>query len=161
PGAEKREGAFYVWSAGEIARLFGDDAAVISRRFGVEPNGNALSDPQGEFEGQNILYIAQSIEEVAARTGRSVDEVMGVLARAREVLFEKRAERRRPHRDDKILTAWNGLMMAAYARAARVLVDSPRRAEWRDIAVGAAEWIQAHLWRQDARRLLRRYRDGE
>src|SRR6185436_2364300 len=60
---EKREGAFYVWSASEIDALFGTDAPVVRRRFGVEENGNAPSDPQGEFVGKNILYIAQSIEE--------------------------------------------------------------------------------------------------
>ena len=68
---EKKEGAFYVWTVGEFARLLGDDAPVASRRFGVEPHGNALADPQGEFEGQNILYVAQSIEDVATRTGQA------------------------------------------------------------------------------------------
>jgi uncharacterized protein len=158
---EKREGAFYVWSAGELNRLLGEDAAIVSRRFGVEPNGNALSDPQKEFEGQNILYVAQSVEDVAARAGRSVDDVMAALVRARGVLFHARSERPRPHRDDKIITAWNGLMIGAFARAARVLAGSPRRREWRDIAERAAAWVRDHLWRPDARRLWRRYRDGD
>ncbi len=158
---EKREGAFYVWSADELARLLGDDAPIVARRFGVEPGGNALTDPQGEFKGQNILYVAQTIEEVSARTGRTADEVMAVLARARQVLFEARASRPRPHLDDKILTAWNGLMMAAFSRAARVLVDSPRREDWRAAALRAAACIREKLWREDDRRLLRRYRDGE
>jgi uncharacterized protein YyaL (SSP411 family) len=157
----KREGAFYVWTAGEIERLLGDDAAVVSRRFGVEPNGNALTDPQGEFEGQNILYIAQSVDDVAVRVGTSVDRVTDALARAQQTLFEARATRPRPHRDDKILTAWNGLMIAAFARAARVLVDSPRRQEWREAAERAARWLRQQLWLEADRRLLRRYRDGE
>jgi uncharacterized protein YyaL (SSP411 family) len=160
-GVEKREGAFYVWTAGELQKLFGGDAAVVNRRFGVEPHGNALSDPQQEFEGQNILYIAQSIEDVAARTGRSVDEVMDVLRDARPTLLRARGTRPRPHRDDKILTAWNGLMIAAFARAGRVLVDSPRRDDWRAAAERAAGWVRDRLWRPDARRLLRRYRDGQ
>jgi uncharacterized protein YyaL (SSP411 family) len=158
---EKREGAFYVWTAGELERLLGDDAPIVARRFGVEPRGNALSDPQGEFEGQNILYVAQSIDDVAVRTSRSVDEVMAALARARQTLFDQRSTRPRPHLDDKVLTAWNGLMIAAFARAARVLVDSPRREEWRRTAERAAAWIRATLWRPSERRLLRRYRDGE
>jgi uncharacterized protein YyaL (SSP411 family) len=159
--AEKREGAFYVWTVGELTRLLGDDAEIVIRRFGVEPGGNALSDPQGEFRDQNILYVAQSLEDVAVRSGRSVEEVMAVLVRARTALFEARSRRPRPHLDDKILTAWNGLMIAAFARAARVLVDSPRRGEWREAAVTAARWIRDHLWRAKDRRLLRRYRDGE
>ena len=169
PGAEgdagghaaSREGAFYVWSAGELDRLLGDDAPIVARRFGVEPRGNALSDPQGEFEGQNILYVAQSIDDVAVRAGRSVDEVMDALARARATLFAARAGRPRPHRDDKVIAAWNGLMIAAFARAARVLVDSPRRDEWRAAAERAAGWARRHLWRSADRTLLRRFRDGE
>jgi uncharacterized protein YyaL (SSP411 family) len=158
---EKREGAFYVWSRGELTRLLGDDTEIVSRRFGVEPGGNALSDPQGEFQGQNILYVAQSLEDVAVRSGKSVDEVASILAHARRTLFETRSRRPRPHLDDKILTAWNGLMVAAFARAARVLVDSPRRETWRQAAVDAAGWIREHLWRPTERKLLRRYRDGE
>jgi uncharacterized protein len=158
---EKREGAFYVWTQGELNRLLGDDAPLVARRFGVEPQGNALSDPQGEFTGQNILYVAQSIEDVAARTGETVDRVMTALVRARQVLFEARALRPRPHRDDKILTAWNGLMIAAFAQAARLLVDSPQRETWRAAAVRAASVVRTRLWRAGERRLYRRYCDGE
>jgi len=127
----------------------------------VEPRGNALADPQGEFTDQNILYVAQPIEDVAARTGRSAEEVMAALARARQTLFDARAHRPRPHLDDKVITAWNGLMIAAFARAARTLVESPRRDEWRAAAVRAATWVREHLWRQADRRLYRRHRDGE
>jgi uncharacterized protein YyaL (SSP411 family) len=148
-----------VWTAGELRRLLGDDEDVFGRRFGVETRGNALADPQGEFVDQNILYVAQPIEDIAVRTGKSVDDVMAALVRSRERLFQERAGRPRPHLDDKILTAWNGLMIAAFARAARVLVDSPHRDEWRTAAVRAGEWIQAHLWRAGERRLSRR--DGE
>ena len=158
---EKREGAFYVWSAAEIDGLFGDDAPVVRRRFGIEDGGNALADPQGEFAGENILHLAQSIDEVAARSERPAAEVEAVLERARRVLFEARSRRPRPHLDDKVITAWNGLMIAAFARAARVLVDSPRRDAWRRAAERAATALRTHLWRDDARRLSRRYRDGQ
>jgi uncharacterized protein YyaL (SSP411 family) len=158
---EKREGAFYVWSEGQIKRLLGDDAPVVCRRFGVEPNGNALADPQGEFTGQNILYIAQEVEDIAARTGRSVEDVVTVLAKARQVLFDARVHRPRPHLDDKILTAWNGLAIAAFARAARQLVDSPRRAAWLEAAERAARWVRFALWDDTRKRLLRRHRGGE
>ena len=165
----KREGAFYVWTAAEIDELFGDDATIVRRRFGIEDAGNALADPQSEFIGQNILYVAQSLEDVAARSGRPLADVEAVLDRARARLVEVRARRPRPHLDDKVITAWNGLMIAAFARAARVLVDSPRRSEWRQAAERAAAAVREHLWRPPARpdeavasaRLLRRYRDGE
>ena len=159
--SEKREGAFYVWTAAEIDRLLGDDAPIVRRRFGIEDAGNALADPQGEFQGQNLLYVAQSIPDIAARTGRTAADVAEVLTRAREKLFEARARRPRPHLDDKVITAWNGLMIAAFARAGRVLVDSPRRGEWLDAARRAARAVVEHLWRPDQQRLLRRYRDGE
>jgi uncharacterized protein YyaL (SSP411 family) len=159
--AEPREGAFYIWTAAEIDQLLGADAVVVKRRFGVEAGGNAPSDPQGEFKDQNILYVAQSVEEVAVRSGRSIDDVMTVLARARGTLFQARSRRPRPHLDDKVITAWNGLMIAACARAARVLVDSPRRQDWRRAAERAARMVEAYLWRAADRRLLRRYRDGD
>ncbi|HET9371651.1 MAG TPA: thioredoxin domain-containing protein [Vicinamibacterales bacterium] len=159
--AEKREGAFYVWTAAEIDRLLGDDAAVARRRFGIVDGGNALADPQGEFRGQNLLYIAQSIEEVAARASMTPDAVMAALGRIRQTLFDERSKRPRPHLDDKVIAAWNGLMIAAAARAARVLADSPRRGDWLTMATRAAEAVRMHLWRADRRRLLRRYRDGE
>ena len=159
--SEKREGAFYVWTAAEIDDLFGADAAIVGRRFGVEAGGNAPADPQGEFTGQNILYIAQSIEAIATRSGRPADDVMAVLAHARQRLFEARGTRPRPHRDDKVITAWNGLMIAAFARAARTLVESPRRGDWLRAAEGAAVAIEAHVWRRADRRLFRRYRAGD
>ena len=158
---ESREGAFYVWTAADIDRLLGDDAGLVRRRFGVEDGGNALADPQGEFRGQNILYVAQSLDDVAARSGRPVEEVMAALGRAREVLAGARAARPRPHLDDKVITAWNGLMIAAFARAGRVLVGSPLRRGWIDAAIRAAHAVRTRLWQPDRRRLLRRYRDGE
>jgi uncharacterized protein YyaL (SSP411 family) len=155
----KKEGAFYVWTAAEIDRLLDDDALVFRRRFGVEDGGNALADPQGEFTGQNILYVAQSLEDVAARSDRTVDEVMAALGRAREVLFEVRERRPRPHLDDKVIAAWNGLMIAAFARAARVLVTSPHRDAWRTAAVRAAAALEDTL-RQPGGRLYRTERHG-
>ena len=155
-----REGAFYVWTEQEIDDLLGSDADIVRRRFGIEPGGNAPEDPQGEFTGQNILYTAQSIHDIVARSGKPAEEVMAALARARQRLFDARNHRPRPHLDDKILTSWNGLMIAAFARAARVLPERPGAAEWARAARRAAAFIRARLWTSD-RGLLRRYRDGE
>jgi uncharacterized protein YyaL (SSP411 family) len=159
PGAHKTEGAFYVWSDSEIASLLGRDADIARLRFGIEPAGNAPHDPQGEFTGKNLLYTARSIEDVAARSGRTQDEVVSALGRIRSTLFAHREGRPRPHLDDKILTAWNGLMIAAFARAARVLVDRPSAGTYLDAAVRAARFIKTTLWVDG--RLLRRYRGGE
>jgi uncharacterized protein YyaL (SSP411 family) len=159
PGAHKSEGAFYIWSDAEIATLLGDDADIARRRFGIEPAGNAPHDPQSEFTGKNLLYTAQSIEDVARRSGLGPDEVMAALARIRDRLFEARALRPRPHLDDKILTAWNGLMIAAFARAARVLEGRPTAREYLESARRAATFIRQRLWTGAG--LLRRFRDGE
>ena len=123
--ARKSEGAFYIWSDAEIGAIAGRDAAIVRRRFGIEPDGNAPQDPQGEFTGKNLLYIAQSIEDIATRAGVSPEGVVEALDRARAEMFAAREQRPRPHLDDKVLTAWNGLMIAAFARAARVLPGSP------------------------------------
>src|SRR6188508_2622360 len=159
-GEPKREGAFYVWSEEEVDALLGADAAVVRRRFGIEPNGNAAEDPHGEFTGQNILYTAAPLEEVAAATNRSVDSVVDALGRARHVMFSTRAKRPRPHLDDKVLTSWNGMMIAALARAARVLPERPQAREWLAAARAAATFIRGNMWRQDGT-LLRRWRDGD
>jgi uncharacterized protein YyaL (SSP411 family) len=160
-GAEKKEGAFYVWSVAEVEALLGADADIVRKRFGIETDGNAPSDPHGEFTGQNILYTSQSIEDIAARTGRSEDDILAALQRARKAMFDARAKRPRPHLDDKVITAWNGMMIAALARAARVLGGRPAARSWLDAARGAADFIRARLWRPSERMLLRRYRDGE
>jgi uncharacterized protein YyaL (SSP411 family) len=165
PGAHKMEGAFYIWPDAEIASVVGEgDAPIVRARFGIEPGGNAPHDPQGEFTGKNLLYTALPIEDVAQRTGRSVEEVVDALGRARQQLFEARAKRPRPHLDDKILTAWNGLMIAAFARAARVLdgVEGTEEAvvSYRRSAERAAAFVRRALWQEDSRTLLRRYRAG-
>jgi uncharacterized protein YyaL (SSP411 family) len=162
PGSDhKREGAFYVWSDAEIGSLLGSDADIVRKRFGIEPEGNAPNDPQGEFTGQNLLYTAQSIEDIAARTGTAAEAIVDLLGRARQTLFEARAARPRPHLDDKVITSWNGMMIAAFARAARVMPQRPNTAGWLATARGAATFVRDELWDGATGRLLRRYRDGE
>jgi uncharacterized protein YyaL (SSP411 family) len=159
--SHKSEGAFYIWTDAEIAEVTGADAAIVRRRYGIEPGGNAPQDPQGEFRGRNLLHVAQSVEEIATRTAESPQAVVDALGRARAALFAVRERRPRPHLDDKVLTAWNGLMIAAFARAARVLAGSPAAPRYLDAARRAAQFIRRTLWIDDDRRLLRRYRDGQ
>jgi uncharacterized protein len=162
--AHKSEGAYYLWRADEVDALLGEDAAVVKLRFGIEPAGNAPVDPQQEFTGKNLLYVAQSVDDIAKRTGKSPDDVVEILRRTRMKMFEARLGRPRPHRDDKVLTAWNGLMIAAFARVARTLRasrDAGANAEpYLAAAQQAAAFIQSTMWDPASRRLLRRYRDG-
>jgi uncharacterized protein YyaL (SSP411 family) len=165
PGAHKSEGAFYLWSADEIDALLGSDADIVRRRFGIEPNGNAPSDPQQEFVGKNLLYVAQSIEDIALRSNRAEEAVVDGLMRARLRMFEAQLERPRPHLDDKVLTAWNGLMIAAFARAARVVPaftdeTNPKPETYLRTAQQAASFIRERLWQSDSETLLRRFRES-
>ena len=121
----KGEGAFYIWSIEEIRALLSQPAADwFCYRYGVREGGNVDSDPHGEFTGRNILYQAHTVEETARHFGRPAGEVQAALDRAAGILLAARAQRVRPHLDDKILTAWNGLMISAFAKGGAVL-DEP------------------------------------
>jgi uncharacterized protein YyaL (SSP411 family) len=161
PGARKSEGAFYLWTERELDDLLGEDARIVKLRFGVLPGGNAPEDPHAEFRGRNILYTAATVEDTARQAGRDETQVVEALGRARPVMFYARARRPRPDLDDKVLTAWNGLMIAAFARAARVLVDSARAPLFLDTARTAATFVHDTLWNPQRGVLLRRYRAGE
>ncbi|MGE3508321.1 MAG: thioredoxin domain-containing protein [Vicinamibacterales bacterium] len=165
PDARKTEGAFYLWAHDEIVRLFGGDADVVRAYFGIRPDGNAASDPHEEFLGQNILYVAQGLDAIARDTGRSADEVSAVLQRARLVMFESRLQRPRPHLDDKVLTGWNGLMMAAFARMARLMRGlgehgTAAAGPYLQTARAAAAFLRQHAWNAELNTLQRRYRNG-
>ncbi|HEU5255475.1 MAG TPA: thioredoxin domain-containing protein [Vicinamibacterales bacterium] len=162
----KMEGAFYIWRDEEIRELLGEDADVFRIRYGILPDGNAPFDPQNEFVHKNLLYTARGIDEVMSATAKSRAEVEAALARARAKLQERRSTRPRPHLDDKVLTAWNGLMIAAFARAARVVATAAVEADlkvrlYRDAARRAALFIWKRLWIPETRTLLRRYRKGD
>ena len=159
---EPREGAFYVWTLKEIEDLFADDADVVCARYGIEAEGNAQEDPHGEFDRQNILYEARSINDVARLTGRSTSDVAKVIVGARELLYKMRGARQRPNLDDKVLSGWNGLMIAAFARAARVFeCDGSVASPLLTVAQSAACFVRDALWDGDRQRLLRRYRNGQ
>jgi len=155
----KMEGAFYIWRDEEISEVLGGDADIFRIRFGVLPDGNAPFDPQEEFVHKNLLYTARGVDEVMSATAKSREEVDAALSRARGKLLERRATRPRPHLDDKVLTAWNGLMIAAFARAARTIATGAD--PYIAIARRAALFIWKHLWNAETRTLLRRYRQGD
>jgi uncharacterized protein len=153
-----KEGAFYVWTEKQIDEALGNDSAIFKFRFGVQPHGNAPegSDPQDEFRGKNILIQRHTIAETAERFKKSEEEVRQSLARSRDKLLVIRNQRPRPHLDDKIITAWNGLMISAYARAAQIL-DEPR---YLDAATQAAKFVRTNLYDEKSKLLIRSYREG-
>jgi uncharacterized protein len=153
------EGAFYVWTKGEVDRVLGPDRAkVFDYVYGVEAAGNAAeSDTSGELAGKNVLIERHSVEDAAKEFNSSEDQVRQILDESRKLLLEARNQRPRPSRDDKVVTSWNGLMISAFARGAQVL-NEPRYLE---TATQAAAFVQAKLYRQKDHTLLRTYRDGE
>jgi uncharacterized protein YyaL (SSP411 family) len=153
----KREGAFYVWEDEEIGEALGRSADFFRLRFGVLPEGNAPFDPQQEFTHKNLLYTARSIDEIASMTGEAPDAVAAAIERGRTALLARRSTRPRPQLDDKVLTAWNGLQIAALARTARIVdPDGPYLGE----AQRAAAFLRRHLWNSAEARLQRRHRRG-
>jgi uncharacterized protein len=159
PGTEGEmgEGAFYVWSARELRALLGTDYALFSLVYGVEDDGNVPADPHHEFTGQNILYTARPVAEVAARLRVPEDAAAATLKKDRTILFEARSGRHRPLKDDKVLTAWNGLMIGALARGWRVLHET----RYGEAARCAARFLAARLRARESGRLLRRFRLGD
>jgi len=154
----KGEGAFYIWTAAEIRSIAGEPAASwFAFRYGVETEGNVRHDPHNEFTGRNILYQAHTIEETAAHFGAPLDEVGAGIYNTARLLFEARRHRVRPHLDDKILTAWNGLMISALALGGAVLEDPV----YAGAARRAAEFVIARMYDPSTGVLLRRFRQGE
>ena len=152
------EGAFYVWENNEIVKALGKESAeIFDYYYGVEKSGNVNNDPRGEFPHKNVLIVSHTINETAKKFDKSPDEIQKVLADARQKLSALRAKRPRPHLDDKTITAWNGLMISAFARAYQVL-DDP---QYLSAATKSAQFIRTKLYDAKTGKLTRRYRAGE
>jgi len=152
--SEGEEGRYYVWTPAELEAVLGaEDARLFAHRYGVTPQGN--------FEhGASILFEAHSLEASAQAHGLAPEEARRRLGDARASLLQARSQRVRPHLDDKVLTAWNGLMIAACAQGARVLGEP----ELATRAARAADFVWEHLREggdAPAGALLRRWRLGE
>jgi uncharacterized protein YyaL (SSP411 family) len=156
---DRAEGAFYVWTKDEVDHALGPDRAkVFDYVYGVEAKGNAAdSDTSGELAGKNVLIERHSVEDAAREFNSREDQVRQLLEGSRKLLLEARNQRPRPSRDDKVVTSWNGLMVSAFARGARVL-NEPR---YLKTATRAADFVQTKLYRQSDDTLLRTYREGE
>ncbi len=156
-GSESREGAFYLWTRKEFDELLGDHAEAASHFFGVDQAGNAPNDPYGEFAGRNILYTPFTEAQAAEHLGLDAVLFRRLIAEAKRKLLAARAARPRPHRDDKVVAGWNGLMISAAARASVVFGEQ----RYLTGAVHAAELVVTALYDPRAKSLRRRYRDGE
>ena len=135
--SEGEEGKFYLWNLEEIqGALSPEDAELAKNLFGIEARGN-FDEPGVGRSGKNILHLPKPIEQVAAESGLTVDGLIPRLDRIRKTLFEAREKRVHPSKDDKVLTDWNGLMLAALARASQVLGEE----EYLRAAVKAADFF--------------------
>ena len=146
--SEGHEGKFYVWTPTELRAILGEDDATLTQMiWGVSERGN--------FEGQNILHVARSVEEAASALGMTSDVAQAALTRAREKLYAARSQRVWPGRDDKAITAWNAWALRAFAEAA----DALGRDDYRAAALKNADFLLTTM-RRDGR-LLRVWRQGQ
>ncbi|MGK0184163.1 MAG: hypothetical protein ACI9YB_003488, partial [Halioglobus sp.] len=147
--SEGEEGKFYVWTPEEIQSLLNrENAEVVCKYFDVTPQGN--------WEGKSILNTPRSIEEVAGGLDISVEQLKKILQESKGKLYQERLKRCNPGKDDKILTAWNALMISAMADAFRVLNDQ----RYFDAAKKASDFLLTKMIRNDGR-LWRTYREGK
>lgn len=148
PQGEREEGWFFTWTPAEIEAAVGKDRArVVIAYYGVTANGN--------FEGRNILHTPRPLAEVAKELQQSPADVTATVRESKELLYAARNKRPPPLRDEKILTAWNGLMISGHAQAALVLGD----AVYAERAARAARFVLDNM-RDKRGRLLRSYKDG-
>jgi uncharacterized protein YyaL (SSP411 family) len=148
PSNEREEGYFFTWTPKELEAVLGKERArLITEYFAVTPGGN--------FEGRNILSTPKPITQVAKGLKISARKARSIIDESRERLYAARKSRPAPLRDEKILTAWNALMISAHARAALVLGDQ----RYAGTARRAAEFVLKNLRKKG--RLLRSYKDGK
>jgi uncharacterized protein YyaL (SSP411 family) len=146
--SEGEEGKFYIWTPAQVQTLLSpEEYAVFAPRFGLDREAN--------FEGHWHIRVCEDIATLAERTAGAPEQVERLLNSARAKLFAVREKRIRPGRDEKILTAWNGLMIRGLAIAGRTL----GRADFIDSAERALDFVRSTLWRND--RLLATYKDGK
>ncbi|GAB6877774.1 thioredoxin domain-containing protein [Halorubrum gandharaense] len=149
-GDEPEEGAFYAWTPSEVDAVLDEPAAsVVKDRYGIEPGGN--------FErGTTVLTIATSLEAIEEEYGLTRPEIRDLLMEARLDLFDAREERPRPARDDKVIAAWNGRTISAFASASRALGDA-----YAETAREALDFCREALYDAETRTLNRRWLDGD
>jgi uncharacterized protein YyaL (SSP411 family) len=155
--SEGEEGKSYVWQIEELRRFIpADDLKFLTRVYNLQGEGNFHDEATGRKTGANIFHQTRSLRDVAAEQDSPEHEIIEQAENLRQQLFAERGKRIPPHKDDKTLTDWNGMMIAALAAGGRIL----GRSDFLTGARRAAEFILATL-RDDTGRLMHRYRDGE
>jgi uncharacterized protein YyaL (SSP411 family) len=145
--SEGEEGKFFVWTPDEVRVVLGPELSAIAERFyDVTSEGN--------FEGKNILHRTIAVDEAAKLFGENSDEMEQAIEEIRRRLFEAREKRTKPARDEKVLTAWNGMMISALAEGFRALGED----RYLEAAARCADFVMTRLW--DGRALKRSYKDG-
>ena len=154
--SEGVEGKFYLWTLPQIQKIIGiKETETFKKIYNLEKDGNFKLQEAEQPAGSNILHLKKTLPEFAAELDVSEKQLSRRLENSREQLFKIRQQRIHPFKDDKILTDWNGLMIAAMAKAGRVL-EEPKYAS---AAVKTADFIMRRLKDKNGR-LLKRYRDG-
>lgn len=144
--SEGEEGKFFLWTPAEIKAILGEEESrIFCAAYDVTPGGN--------FEGKSILNLPTPLEQVSRNLNLTLDQLEDILSRGRKKLFIEREKRVKPGRDEKIITAWNGLMLAAFAEAARVL----HRPDYREAAIHNAEFILSTMLKEN--RLFRIWKE--
>jgi uncharacterized protein YyaL (SSP411 family) len=165
--SEGIEGKYFVWTIDEVRSVLGDEAILFNEAYGITKNGNfsvesgrsASSHEHHLSDGQNILSIVKEPKAVAETNGLSSSELEAKLNESCRKLFDLRERRVKPNRDEKILSAWNGLMLAAFAEAARDRSLGDRAAAYRSMAERNAEFLLREMRSADGR-LLRTWKEG-
>jgi hypothetical protein len=154
--SEGKEGKFYVWTEQEIEETLNAEQARLAKKvFGTRPEGNYADEATGRRTGANILHLPLPLDKVAEKLGRDLKHISSQLEAVRTKLLAARSRRVRPLLDDKVLTDWNGLMIAALAKAGRALANP----KYIQAAESAAQFIMDNMYQNG--RLLHRYRDDQ
>jgi len=155
--SEGEEGKFYLWTVDEVRQILPvEESELVLTTFNLDEGGNFQDEATLKKSGKNILYLDESLEKIADKLETPIVTLRERLEKARKRLFQAREKRFHPKKDDKILTDWNGLMIAALAKAAQVF-DSE---DYLRAAKHAAIFIVENL-RASGGRLYHRYRDGD
>jgi uncharacterized protein YyaL (SSP411 family) len=155
--SEGEEGKYYLWTQEEVRQALGNEQAdFVAKVFNIEKDGNFAEQATGRKSGVNILHLKKTLGELASDLNLSQQDIQRHLEDIRQKLFVYREKRVHPMKDDKILTDWNGLMIAALAKGAQAF-DEP---EYAEEACRAADIILENMRKPDGR-LLHRYRDGQ
>lgn len=154
--SEGEEGKFYVWTYDELKQILGEDFSLFEQIYAIFPEGNYREEATGEITGKNIIFLRDNLENLSKKLGISTKELKQKIESIRKKLFEVREKRVHPLKDTKILTDWNGLMIAALSK----LSQTTQSQEYLNMAKKAADFILEKMKKEDGT-LYHRYKDGE